>query len=122
MFALRSCVALFLFFIGVYSVEAESDKGPFASVVLRGDAILATFPSEGRRWGVQLNGQESHISKYGETLTLRLGDSLSLSEHHGGYLITVRLAPRPGLQVESDFAFSSFGKVDEKKSFFLRAQ
>jgi hypothetical protein len=100
MSTLRHSVASLVLFIGFSAVAAEPWRGPFASVVLHGDVMLATFPSSGGRWAVLLNSEPSHISNYGETLTLRRGDTLVLAEHHCSSRIIPSFAPKkPGLEI-----------------------
>jgi hypothetical protein len=100
MHILRHSVGLLLLVLASTSAAGEPWRGPFASVVLHGDVIRATFPSSGGRWAVLLNSKPSHISNYGETLILRRGDTLVLAEHHCSSRITPRFAlEKPGLEI-----------------------
>jgi hypothetical protein len=104
------------------SRAAENASDPFATVVRRGDIIVATLPTTGLRF-VVADSPQSRVTSYGESFELRHGASLSLHEKHASYRITCRLVPPPaGLRVESRFDTRSFGRALSEKSYFIKAQ
>ncbi|HEY6154718.1 MAG TPA: hypothetical protein VIW07_13340 [Candidatus Udaeobacter sp.] len=104
------------------SHAAEHASEPFASVVRRGDVIIATLPATGLRF-VITDSPKPRVTSYGESFELRDGASLSLHEKHSSYRITCHLVPPPaGLQVESKFDARSFGGTMSEKSYFIKAQ
>ena len=109
-------------FAGIALQAAERTTEPFASVVRRGEAIVATLPASGARFVVR-DSPEPRVTTPSESFELRDGASLSLVEHHSHYQITCHISPPPaGLQVESTFDAHSFGGATRKKSYFITAQ
>ena len=100
----------------------ESAPSPFESVLVRHDAILATFPAVGIRWHIESGSSPRRISEYGEALTLQAGASLRLSERHSAYSFTVQLKPTPGLHVKSTFDGRSVGGSVTNQSYFIPAR
>ncbi|SRR6266404_1023185 len=117
--------ALFcLISVGVLSGSAAEapQRGPFASVVVRGDTLVATFPSTDGRWSITLNSQPSLISTYNETITLRQGDVLVLAEHHcSSRVIPSFAAENPGLRITTTCHHPFASKSETQEPIFVPA-
>src|SRR5437870_4320212 len=98
-------------FIYTAAFAVDTQRFPFASVVRRGDTIVATLAGDAR-WLVFFDGtrQNSRVSERGESFTLRDGALLSLIERHSSYDIKCQISPTAaGLEVSSSFDAHSFG-------------
>src|SRR3954452_18276445 len=96
-------VALGIIAVTLAGHAAENATWPFATVVRRGDALIATLPRIGMRYLIS-SDRTPRVTAYGESFELRDGASLSLDWRHGSYRVTCHLIPAPaGLQVESQF-------------------
>lgn len=90
------------------------EKGPFQSIRVKPTQppqLLLQTKSNGARFLSLRNGQEDKVSDYGETISVSLGETLNLSEHHGG--LEFSPLPKPldknGWLIESQFDARSFG-------------
>jgi hypothetical protein len=119
----RTFLTLFLFVAaGIQLDAADSRNSPFATVVRRGDTIVATLPTLGMRY-VVAEAQRPRITSYGEPFQFRDGTSVLLYEKHSSYRITCHISPPPaGLRVESTFNAQSFGGTTTKKNYFIDAK
>ena len=100
----------------------RTPNSPWQSLSVREQTVVATLPKD-RRWLVIYNKQEPRLSAFGESFSLRAGDSLTLSERHGSYTFTPRFAPHPpGLECVCVFLAQSFGGGTERSTSFLPAR
>lgn len=98
---------------------AEASPNPFASIVVRGNAVVATLPAKGR-WLV-ISSAAERTSTPGEVFAIAPGSALTLSERHTTYHFTARLEPEAGLSVYAVFDARSFGGQVTKSHYFIKA-
>jgi hypothetical protein len=114
------CLSLLCFVAGAFAAGDEPitqewlEKGPFQSIRVKPGQppqLLLQFKTSGARFLALRNGQEEKVSDYGEKISVKLGENLSLTEHHGG--LEFRPLPKPldqnGWLIESQFDARSFG-------------
>jgi hypothetical protein len=100
------------------SIAKDADS-PWQSLSIREQTVVATLPKD-KRWLVTYNGQEPRLSTFGESFSLRAGDSLTLSERHSSYTFTPRLVPHPpGLECVHVFDARSVGGDTKRSTSFL---
>ena len=110
-----------LLVVGIF-LALHHVQSPFASVVLRGDTIVATMRSDVRFLVFRANSRELESISGSESLELRTGDSLRLQSAHTSYEIACRMSPPPaGLDVKGEWHLHDFPKSFVKK-WFVKAQ
>ena len=106
----------------VLNSNAKDAESPWQSLSVREQTVIATLPKN-KRWLVTLNKQEPRLSAFGESFSLRAGDSLTLAERHSSYTFTPRLVPQPsGLHCVFVFHAESFGGGTERSTSFIPAR
>lgn len=120
-------VTLLVLIMACIPLRASEDAfNPFASIIKRGDVIVATL-SKNHRWVVS-EGRSGPMRQAldGESFRLAHGGWLWLAEAHPTrviYRLRGRLSPlASGVQVEQRFAARTFGDMSVPKSYFLKAQ
>jgi len=104
------------------SSNAKDADSPWQSLSVREQTVVATLPKD-KRWLVIFNNQKPRLSSFGESFSLRAGDTLKLAERHTSYTFTPRFAPQPaGLQSVFVFHAESFGGGTERSTSFFPAQ
>lgn len=87
------------------------EKGPFQSIRAEEDRLLLQFKTRGARFYCMRNGREEKVNDYGETMSIKLGETFSLSEEHTRLKFSP--LPRPldqdGWLIEWGFDARSFG-------------
>ena len=83
--------------------------------------LLLQFNRNGVRFSVYRNGREEKVNEYRETISLRIGENLSLSEHHGGlqFLPLPKPLDQNGWLLESFFDSRSFGGKETSRHVIL---
>ena len=119
----RTLLALSLLVSAAIQLRAaDSSTSPFATVVRRGDTIVAMLPSIGTRYLVG-DASNPRVTSYCESFQLRHGESLFLREKHSSYRVTCHISPPPaGFKVESTLNAQSFGGTTTKKNYFIDAR
>ena len=106
----------------VLNSNAKDVESPWQSLSVREQTVVATLPKD-RRWLVTYNKQEPRLSAFGESFSLRAGDSLTLSERHSSYTFTPRFVPHPpGLECVHIFDARSFGGGTKRSTSFFPVQ
>jgi len=106
----------------VLNSNAKDVESPWRSLSVREQTVVATLPKD-RRWLVTYNKQEPRLSAFGESFSLRVGDSITLSERHGSYTFTPRFVPHPpGLECVHVFDARSFGGGTKRSTSFFPVQ
>jgi hypothetical protein len=106
----------------VLNSNAKDADSPWQSLSVREQTVVATLPKD-RRWLVTYNKQEPRLSAFGKSFSLRVGDSLTLSERHSSYTFTPRFVPHPpGLECVYVLDARSFGGGTERSTSFFPAR
>src|SRR5256885_1011459 len=95
-------LSLVIFMVVRVAYATERETTPFASVVHRGDVIVATLSTSGARFAIT-DSPQPRVTAPGESFPLHDGESLSLSDHHSSYRVTCRIASPAGLKVVAKF-------------------
>jgi hypothetical protein len=103
----------------VLNISAKDADSPWQSLSVREQTVVATLPKD-RRWLVIFNKQEPRSSAFGESFSLRAGDTLTLVGRHFSYTFTPRFTPHPpGLECVHVFDARSFGDDIKTSTSFL---
>jgi hypothetical protein len=103
----------------VLNSNAKDADSPWQSLSVREQTVVATLPKD-RRWLVIFNKQEPRSSAFGESFSLRAGDTLTLVGRHFSYTFTPRFTPHPpGLECVHVFDARSFGDDIKTSTSFL---
>ncbi len=103
----------------VLNSNAKDIESPWQTLSVREQTVVAMLPKN-RRWLVTYNKQEPRLSAFGESFSLRVGDSLTLSERHSSYTFTPRFVPHPpGLECIHVFDAESFGGGPKRSTSFF---
>ena len=119
---MKTSLLAFCFSALTLTCNAKDADSPWQALSVRGQTMVATLPKD-RRWLVTFNKQEPRLSAFGESFSLRAGDTLTLAERHSSYTFTPRFTPQPaGLQCVFVFHTESFGGGAERSTSFLPAR
>jgi hypothetical protein len=125
------CLLLLCFAAAAFAASEEPitrkwlEKSLFQSIRVKPSQppqLLLQFKANGTRFLCLRNGQEDKVSDYGETMSVNLGETFSLSEHHSG--LEFRPLPKPldknGWLIEWQFDARSFGgRVTDRYGILL---
>ena len=108
-------------FFPFVACATETMSGPFRSVVLDGDSVVAALPERLKMQVTEGPSAKYRISQPGEVFRLRGGTSLVLTERHATYRISAQVVPTAGLVVEATIDARSTGGNLHTKHYFVPA-
>jgi hypothetical protein len=120
----RSVKRIFLLLLGLGVAALAADEDPVTRAWLEKNFVrsirvrpgeppqlLLQFKDKGARFLCLRNEEEEKVNDYGETMSVKPGETFSLNEHHG--ILEFRPLPKPldrnGWLIESQFDARSFG-------------